>query len=212
MTAMGDPAPDHYAVLGVADDVEPAELRRAWRRLVSIWHPDRAGEGATARFQVLAAAYAVLSSPEARAAYDRGRGVTAHRAARAGKQRESGTAPSPPPRRAPSVMLRRITGPLDALLASGTAVRAEPGVIDLFLKAEDASEGGMASISLRVPVRCDSCAGATCARCGGTGTTKELFSAWLAVRPGVTDGSLLTPSASLRGMIQPVQFRIRLRR
>jgi molecular chaperone DnaJ len=209
----GDRSGDHYAVLGVTEDVGPSELRRAWRRLALRWHPDRAGEWATARFQMLAAAYAVLSSPSARAEYDRRRGVTVHAAS--GRRREGGDpaahAPPAPTRRAPSVMLRRISGPLNALLASGTAARAEPGVIDLFLKADEASEGGMASIALRVPVRCDPCEGANCPRCRGGGTAKELYTAWLAVRPGVANGTLLTPSMPLRGMIEPVQFRVRLR-
>ena len=48
-------------------------------------------------------------------------------------------------------------------------------------------------------------------RCGGRGTIEELFSAWLAVPPGVADSALLAPSALLSGMVRPVAFRIRLR-
>jgi hypothetical protein len=66
---------------------------------------------------------------------------------------------------------------------------------------------------MRVPVRCPSCAeGATsCPDCNARGTTKELFSAWLAVPPDVADGAILVPSALLRGMTRPVRFRIRAR-
>jgi hypothetical protein len=39
---------------------------------------------------------------------------------------------------------------------------------------------------------------------------EELFSAWLAVPPGVTDGEILPPSALLPGMLNRVLFRVRL--
>ena len=207
-----DPSDDYYALLGIDADADAAELRRVWRRLALRWHPDRAGPGATAIFQMISAAYAVLSDPIARAAYDRRRGAPVRRSAA-----RSGDAVSAPPagtrRRAPGVMLSRLTGSLDALLACGTARRAEGGTIELFLNAQEAAQGGMVTISMRVPVRCPACdAGeaASCVRCGARRTIDELFSAWLAVPPGVADGTLLAPSALLRGMIRPVSFRVRV--
>ena len=72
----------------------------------------------------------------------------------------------------------------------------------------------MATISLHVELWCPGCAGqkrsAGCARCGGRRTVEELFSAWLAVPPGVIDGEVLTPSVELPGMVEPVRFRVRL--
>ena len=58
---------DFYALLGVEDRADVVELRRAWKQLALRWHPDRAGDDATAAFQRLSAAYAVLSDPVARA-------------------------------------------------------------------------------------------------------------------------------------------------
>jgi molecular chaperone DnaJ len=202
---------DCYTLLGIDADADAAKVRRAWRRLALQWHPDRAGPSATATFQTLSAAYTLLSDPVARAAYDRRRGVTARRSGA-----RSGGAASPPSgtRRAPGVMLSRLTGSLDALLACGAARRAEGGTIDLFLNSQEAAQGGMVAISMRVPVRCPACdAGeaAPCVRCGARRTIDELFSAWLAVRPGVADGALLAPSALLRGMVRPVSFRVRIR-
>jgi hypothetical protein len=111
------------------------------------------------------------------------------------------------------VLLHRLSGPLNALLACGIARWAEGDVIELFIDPEEASEGGMVTISMYVPIRCPSCAPdalGSCARCGTTRTVDELFSAWLAIRPGVAEGALLAPSTLLPGMLRPVSFRVRL--
>jgi hypothetical protein len=68
----------------------------------------------------------------------------------------------------------------------------------------------MITISMRVLVRCPACAGTGCDPCGSQGTVEELYSAWLAVPPEVTDGTVLNPSVRLPGMIEPVSFRIRI--
>ena len=120
---------------------------------------------------------------------------------------------SAPVRPAPGVMLRRLSGPLNALLANGTLRQAPDGVIELVVNAEEAREGGMVTISMRVPIPCPACTRtpqAPCLRCGNKRTVDELFSAWLAVRPGVADGTILHPSALLAGMRDPVRFRVRL--
>lgn len=62
--------PNHYEVLGIPASASPDEVRHAYRRLVKTAHPDRAGD--RARFQLITEAYAVLSDPARRAAYDRG--------------------------------------------------------------------------------------------------------------------------------------------
>jgi hypothetical protein len=72
----------------------------------------------------------------------------------------------------------------------------------------------MVTVSMRVPIRCPECAGdaaGRCSRCGTKRTVEELFSAWLAVPPGVADGAVLSPSVLLRGMLRPVPFRVRVR-
>jgi molecular chaperone DnaJ len=197
-------------VLGIDVEADDAELRRAWRRLALQWHPDRAGPTATATFQKILAAYSVLSDPGSRAEYDR------RSAASARRTRLRSEPPTAPPtatrRRAPGVMLRRLSRSLDALLACGIARRVEPDVIELFLDAEEVSEGGMVTISMRVPIRCPECSSgvAGCARCGASRTIDEVFSAWLAVPPGIPDGAVLTPSAQLPGVVRPVSFRVRL--
>lgn len=206
-----DRSDDYYALLGVDAGADAAQLRRSWRRLAMQWHPDHAGPNATPAFQKMLAAYEVLSDPVARAAYDRRHG--SHRSG----VRTGNTASARPPtprRRAPGVMLSRVSGPLNVLLSCGVARHAEADVIEIFLSAQEAAQGGMITISMRVPVHCPACVAgaASCRRCGGKGITDELFSAWLAVPPEVTDGAMLDPSALLRGMVRPVRFRICVRR
>lgn len=201
------PPEDYYALLGVEPGADPAELRRAWQRVVLRWHPDRAGDGATETFRRIASAYEVLSNPLARAAYDRRRRSTS-------PQPVATVATTAAPRRAPAVVLSRLTGPLSTLIACGAARRAEDDVIELLLGPTEAEQGGMATVSMPVALRCSECADdpspAACKRCGGARAVDEFFSAWLAVPPGVADGAMLAPSVPLRGMIRPVRFRVRV--
>jgi DnaJ-class molecular chaperone len=202
-----DSHPDYYSLLGVHPEIEFEELRQVWRRLANHWHPDHAGHEATATFQRISAAYEILSDPVARAAYDRRRGI-----------RES-PIPKPPtstaPRRkAPGVVLRRLCGPLNSLVACGVAQRIGDRVIEIIPSAQEAASGGMVMISLRVPIRCPACAGnplKSCEHCANTRTVEELYSAWLALPPGVTNGTVLTPSAVLPGMLRPITFCVQLR-
>lgn len=235
-----DISEDYYALLGVAPDADDEAIRRAWRSLALEWHPDRAGAQATVMFQRLSVAYAVLSDVETRVRYDRQRGIARLRAgasahtsstssssaasvstsasstfaSSASASSTSGAARSgreEPPigRRAPGVLLHRLSGSLNILVARGVA-REAGDVIDLMLDREEATEGGMVTISMRVLVHCDRCGGAACVACGGAGVVEDLYSAWLAVRPGVADGTVLSPSARLPNMVKPVAFRVRL--
>ncbi len=62
---------DYYTLLGVASDADETQVRRAYRELARRLHPDvNKAPDAAARFAVLADAYAVLSDPDRRRAYD----------------------------------------------------------------------------------------------------------------------------------------------
>ena len=62
---------DYYEVLGVPRDATADDLKKAFRKLARKYHPDVSKEkDAEARMKDVNEAYAVLSDPEKRAAYD----------------------------------------------------------------------------------------------------------------------------------------------
>jgi molecular chaperone DnaJ/curved DNA-binding protein len=210
---MSIPSPeDYYALLGVTAAADGEALRRAWRALAARWHPDRAGVGATAKFQQIAAAYAVLSDPLARLAYDRSRRASSPPGAAAPSPAPPPAAPARPT--APAVMLSRLCRPIASLLATGAARYDEPGFVTLVFRRAEAAQGGMISIPMPVQLWCPECVrnrpAATCPRCAGRRVVDALYSAWLAVPPGVGAGEVLTPSVDLPGMVEAVRFRVEL--
>jgi len=70
---------DLYQVLQVAPDAEPEVIRAAYRALAQKHHPDAGGSHD--RMAQLNHAWAVLSDPQSRRNYDRGRVVAVSRAA-----------------------------------------------------------------------------------------------------------------------------------
>jgi len=64
--------PYYYKVLGVSKDASQEEIKRAYYRLVRIYHPDvSADPEARRKFEEIRKAYEVLSDPEKRAKYDK---------------------------------------------------------------------------------------------------------------------------------------------
>ncbi|XP_070379896.1 dnaJ homolog subfamily C member 9-like [Dermacentor albipictus] len=65
---------DLYKLLGVPKDASEAAIKKAYRRLSLLVHPDRADdaqkEAATRKFQVLSKAHLILGDSDKRAAYD----------------------------------------------------------------------------------------------------------------------------------------------
>lgn len=64
---------NYYQLLGLTPTASVQQIRRAYRELSKLYHPDTTqlpAAVATARFQQLNEAYATLSSPERRASYD----------------------------------------------------------------------------------------------------------------------------------------------
>jgi hypothetical protein len=66
--------PTHYDILGVRPTASPQQIRRAFRDRSKLYHPDTTelpAAEATAKFQQLNEAYAILSSPDRRWSYDK---------------------------------------------------------------------------------------------------------------------------------------------
>jgi curved DNA-binding protein CbpA len=65
----------HYEVLGVAPTASADEIRRAWKTLIQVWHPDRFSgllrTEAEKMTKAINDAYQVLSRPHSRVQYDR---------------------------------------------------------------------------------------------------------------------------------------------
>ena len=62
---------DYYEVLGLDRSADQEQIKQAYRQLAMKWHPDRnTAADAADRFKEIAEAYAVLSDPNKREAYD----------------------------------------------------------------------------------------------------------------------------------------------
>lgn len=60
---------DYYKILGVNKDASEEEVKKAFRKLAHVHHPDKSG-GDEAKFKEASEAYAVLSDKQKRAQYD----------------------------------------------------------------------------------------------------------------------------------------------
>lgn len=73
---MATAARDHWEVLGLAPGADAVSIKRAFRQQARLWHPDLNGNDpvAEARFKRVNEAYAVLSDPIRRRAWEAGEG------------------------------------------------------------------------------------------------------------------------------------------
>lgn len=61
---------DYYELLGVSKTATDEEIKRAFRKLAKMYHPDNKETGDEAKFKEIGEAYAILSDPQKRKAYD----------------------------------------------------------------------------------------------------------------------------------------------
>ena len=63
---------DYYKVLEVPETASQEEIKKAWRRLTLLYHPDKTGGNpeATEKFRAVSDAYKALETPEKRKEYD----------------------------------------------------------------------------------------------------------------------------------------------
>ncbi len=71
---------DYYKTLGVPKDAQPAEIKKAYRKLARQFHPDKnvgesGGKAAEDRFKAVSEAYDILSDDKTRKEYDEARAL-----------------------------------------------------------------------------------------------------------------------------------------
>jgi len=82
---------DYYEILGVARDATIDVIKKAYRRLALLWHPDKNPDNedeAEAMFRKISEAYTALSEPEMRQRYNSGEDVQREAKERAEEQRK----------------------------------------------------------------------------------------------------------------------------
>ena len=199
-----------FAELGLAPGATAHEVKAAWRRLVSHWHPDRnSSAGAVARMQRINDAFRVI--------HRGGLGATPEAAPRAGKAAAPPTPPasppssppsSPPPRADDAARTRAHTGARAGAKAgaqahAGSAQAAgapDPQSDDagprrtvhrkVRLTLEEAAAGCTKVLQGKVVDTCESCSGrgyrlpeAVCTPCEGSGEVKQpAWFGWLNTR------------------------------
>lgn len=152
---------DYYRVLGVPRAANAEELKKAFRRLARKYHPDLSREpDAEARMKEVNEAFATLSDPEKRAAYDQ-----------AAKKPARGPEFKPPPWQSSQAYTRSKPATEDTAsftdffsdlfgASGGKSRSSRPGSsrrrgedhhATVLLDIEDAYRGGVKAITLRVP-------------------------------------------------------------
>ncbi|MFQ5699919.1 MAG: molecular chaperone DnaJ [Myxococcota bacterium] len=163
---------DYYEVLGVDRGASPEELKRAYRKRAHRDHPDKnpGDSEAEARFKEASEAYAVLSDPEKRAAYDR----FGHAGIAGGGAGGDPFAGFDPFSSFSDLFNEFFGGDLFGGRRRGGGQRGADLRYDLEVDFEVAARGGEHTVTVPKHRPCESCAGLggereTCSRCGGRG-------------------------------------------
>lgn len=149
---------DYYQTLGVARDATADDIKKAFRKLARKYHPDVSREAdAEPRMKAVNEAYAVLSDPEKRAAYDQlGSGYQAGQEFRpppgwdAGFE-FSGHGFSAEQARSFSDFFSEIFGHMGGMGSAGRRSQGEDHHARVLLELEDSFRGASRQIALRVP-------------------------------------------------------------
>jgi molecular chaperone DnaJ len=166
---------DYYTTLGVERGASDAEIKRAFRKLAQLWHPDvNQDPAAQERFKEVNEAYQVLSDPERRQRYDMfGRAGVGG----AGEGDFAG--------------FGGFSDIFDAFFGGATATSARRGRpqsgsdlrYDLRITFEEAVIGTEKEVEFSVLGRCDTCEGSgakpgtsptTCPQCNGRGEVRSV--------------------------------------
>jgi molecular chaperone DnaJ len=202
--------PDNfYVVLGVSSDAEPQQIRRAYRRLVKLYHPDVADEPVE-KFHEIQQAYEALHDQQAHEHEER-------------KEKKPYNPPGEPivisrnSRRPRAVARSRVVGRTLEEETDGLFSRVDeffdgwvPGLfsrtglkathrknlyVELILDHNEAVAGGLFPLHVPTEQACFTCRGRgsmdgiSCATCHGRGRSVSYHDIEVSVPPGVTDGT-----------------------
>jgi molecular chaperone DnaJ len=172
------PQRDHYEVLGVRRDASPEEIKSAFKKLASQYHPDRNPNdpGAHDRFKELNSSYQVLSDENRRSMYDR----FGHRAEEPGSPFGSG---GPFPGGFVDISDISVDGILGDLLGVFGVGRGDKGDIkrEIEVDFDEAAFGCEKSMRYERVVACGDCRGSgaaagtsseACGACNGRGRVR----------------------------------------
>lgn len=186
---------DYYSVLGVPNKASPGEIRAAYHKLALKCHPDHnpGDKAAEGRFKAINEAYAGLSSPQKRGAYDRLWGKLRHGQDLVFPHGAVGLSAGF------SDFFHALFG---HLAGAGPAAGPAPGCsggadLELHLSLAEALRGSRQVLSVCVKTACPGCAGAgllragPCPQCGGAGQAVELESVEVILPEGLRDGDSL---------------------
>ncbi|MBN1341259.1 MAG: J domain-containing protein [Phycisphaerae bacterium] len=209
----------YYVILGVAEDATVDHIKSAYRQKALELHPDHHGDDA-GPFLAVQEAYAVLSNPERRRAYDRSLQTAELRASRPEPKpvRVGHRHPHPPavvpvePVDIGEVSLSRsfetFSPSFEAIfdrLWSNFAGRSRPKdelpkslTIDVPIAIEDAEIGGFARVMVPAVAACPTCEGHggvgpfECWRCSGSGSVTGEFPVQVEFPAGMTSAHVAT--------------------
>jgi molecular chaperone DnaJ len=179
---------DFYRTLGVGKDASADEVKRAYRKLAQVYHPDANPDSKEAedKFKDISEAYATLSDQEQRKEYDEVR-----RLVESGGFRGFGGAPGGAGQRVRVEDLSDLLGGMGGLgdLFGGFGGRSGVGPqrgadlsAEIHLSFEEAVRGVDAAVNVRGEDRCTRCGGSgaepgtsvtTCPTCGGSGMVAQ---------------------------------------
>lgn len=206
---------NYYLILGIESNATQDEIQRSFRRLAKDLHPDYYGQDSKP-FLDLQEAYAVLSDPERRYAYDRGRRPIRPRN-RGGKVTAEPLIPEDQPLHVGDLSLSRsfrtyspsFEEVFDRLWRNFSPSQPEMDPlyslnVQVLITPQQALRGGRVRLLVPAQFTCHFCHGRggvgrwECARCFGTGQISGEFPVLLDFPPGiVNDHAIQLPLDSL---------------
>jgi molecular chaperone DnaJ len=171
---------DYYEVLGVEKQAGEDDIKKAYRKMATKYHPDKnpGDKASEEQFKELGEAYEVLSDPQKRAAYDQ--------YGHAAFDRRAGGFGAGAGFHDPFEIFREVFGGSGIFDEFFTGMRSDPSQpqrgsdlrYDLEITFEEAAHGSEREVSLTKAERCEICQGSgaeagsrvrTCPACGGRG-------------------------------------------